>query len=166
MLPPRSRIRPRRASARLCRLTLLSTESVLNTQKRYLRSDVSTEESGKNSANNEERGIGPASVRIAAKKLTTKDEGISMHGIGAGGEKKRQAKLIIQEYFQLGFRFLVWPANKRTPATMYDRLNDIKTTGSYNKNYRIYISYLRFYEFFKGSTYYPIHLYGPKVQTD
>ncbi|KAF1782100.1 hypothetical protein JG688_00012655 [Phytophthora aleatoria] len=82
MLPPRSRIRPRRASARLCRLTLLSTESVLNTQK-------STEESGKNSANNEERGIGPASVRIAAKKLTTKDESISTHGIGAGGEKKR-----------------------------------------------------------------------------
>ncbi|KAI9985779.1 hypothetical protein PInf_024545 [Phytophthora infestans] len=36
---------------------------------------------------------------------------------------------------------------------MYDRLDIISTTGMRDKNYRIYINYLRFYEFFKGPTH-------------
>ncbi|KAL3666453.1 hypothetical protein V7S43_008701 [Phytophthora oleae] len=49
---------------------------------------------------------------------------------------------------------------------MYDKLGVIKTTGPADKNYRIYINYLRFYEHLKGPAYNPVLVHGPKVKTD
>ncbi|EEY67652.1 RXLR effector family protein, putative [Phytophthora infestans T30-4] len=75
---------------------------------------------------------------------------------------------MLDDYFRQPFwefRFTVWAANKRTPAMMYDRLDIISTTGMRDKNYRIYINYLRFYEFFKGPTYNPLIIYGPKPRS-
>ncbi|KAF1786425.1 hypothetical protein PC129_g21564 [Phytophthora cactorum] len=157
---------------------LYSTRGVLDDHKRYLRSDATTDEAGKNSANDEEREIIPASLRIALKRLVTKDDTIYTHGRGDGGEKEwwvtvlkkyRKVKDKFDEYFRKPFwyfRFTVWMANRRTPAIMYERLNVISTTGIGDKNYRVYINYLRFYEHFKGPTYNPILDFGPKVKID
>ncbi|ETI55318.1 hypothetical protein F441_06984 [Phytophthora nicotianae CJ01A1] len=150
---------------------LLSTQGGHERQKRYLRSDATT-------ANDEAREIIPASVRIALKRLVTKDETIYTHGRGKGGEKEWWAKVLkyytkakekFDKYFRTPFwyfRFLVWAANKRTPEMMYYKLNVISTTGIGDKNYRIYVNYLRFYEFFHGPTYNPLIVYGPKLKTD
>ncbi|ETL95560.1 hypothetical protein L917_06667 [Phytophthora nicotianae] len=147
-----------------------STRRGLDDNKRYLRRAAST------TVNGEEREFISARVRIALKRLVTSDDTIYTHGIGIGGEKGRWATilknyrifknemeyLLREVYWE--FVFLVWAANKRTPAMMYTRLGVIKTTGPYDKNYRIYIRYLSFYEHYVGPAYNPIHQYGPKLQ--
>ncbi|KAI9985776.1 hypothetical protein PInf_024542 [Phytophthora infestans] len=62
-------------------------------------------------------------------------------------------------------RFTVWIAKKRTPAMMYNKLNVISSTGIGDRNYRIYINYVRLYEYFKGPTYNPLLVHGPKFDT-
>ncbi|KAI9985793.1 hypothetical protein PInf_024559 [Phytophthora infestans] len=41
---------------------------------------------------------------------------------------------------------------------MYNKLNVISSTRIGDRNYRIYINYLRFYEYFKGPTYIPLFM--------
>ncbi|EEY67649.1 secreted RxLR effector peptide protein, putative [Phytophthora infestans T30-4] len=144
---------------------------------RFLRSDSTTAEAHKTSATDEERGIIPASVRIAIKRLVTKDDTIYTHGRGKGREKEwwatllkyhRKSKAKHDNYIRplyWAIRFTVWIANKRTPAMMYNKLNVISSTGIGDRNYRIYINYLRFYEYFKGPTYSPLFVHGPKFNT-
>ncbi|KAG7379667.1 hypothetical protein PHYPSEUDO_008302 [Phytophthora pseudosyringae] len=155
---------------------VFSTTDGLGGHERNLRSDAATDDSDKSLESEEEREIVPASVRYALKKLVTKDDAIYTHGTGTGYEKEwwttvlkyyRYAKNKLDTvYRHFPGQFIVWAANKQTPAMMYEKLNVIKTTGPYDKNYRTYIKYLRFYEWLKGPTYNPVLEHGPKFKTD
>ncbi|KAG6948730.1 hypothetical protein JG688_00014975 [Phytophthora aleatoria] len=48
---------------------------------------------------------------------------------------------------------------------IYARQHVIQTTGPFDKNYRVYISYLRFFERTNGPTSNSLRMYGPKFQS-
>lgn len=76
----------------------------------------------------------------------------------------RKAKFNLEYYFRTNYwniRFTLWLKMKRTPAKMYDLLKVRETTGMYDKNYRVYVNYVAFYERFKGPAYNPIHIFAP-----
>ncbi|KAG6619385.1 putative secreted RxLR effector protein [Phytophthora cinnamomi] len=149
--------------------------AIYDRQRRNLRSD------GVGGEDNEERGVVvvPSGVKEAAQKVKAKESHAThtlhvLNGYTPGllGKVKRlyrKAKNNVEKYFRNNYwniRFTLWLKMKRTPSTMYDKLKVYKTTGPYDKNYRVYINYLRFYETFKGPAYNPLIYFGPKFKID
>jgi hypothetical protein len=148
----------------------LSTDQV---DRKFLRSDDRAEE-GEES---EERGLVPSQAKAALGKLKTKETPtaaqntykLNQEQLSFMQKVKRsyiEVKFILDSYFRRAswyIRFTVWIKNKRTPAMMYNKLGVRYTSGIGDKNYRTYVNYLRFYEYFKGPAENPLIKYGPKV---
>ncbi|KAE8988261.1 hypothetical protein PR001_g22087 [Phytophthora rubi] len=153
----------------------IELHAVYDSSRRNLRSD------GLVGENNEERGLVsiPSGVKEAAQKVTAKEshathtlnvlKGRSPGLVGKVKRLYRKAKFKVEKYFRNNYwntRFTLWLKMKRTPEKMYDLLKVRETTGMYDKNYRVYINYLRFYETFKGPAYNPLIKFGPKFKVD
>eukprot|EP00644_Phytophthora_capsici_P003539 jgi/Phyca11/116556/e_gw1.31.421.1 len=132
------------------------------------------------SEDKEERGIIPQAVKDALKKLKKPDDTSTIYtgGVGKGLETGlhgvvvryfRRVRRKLDQPFRTAYwdaRFLIWMIRRRTPEMMYNKLGVIHTTGPADKNYRIYVNFLRFYEHLKGPAYNPVLVYGPKLKTD
>ncbi|OWZ14248.1 RxLR effector protein [Phytophthora megakarya] len=142
-------------------------------RSRILQSNGAETGDFKMSVVEEDREIIPANVKEALKKIKTKDDTSTIYigGVGKGLEQGLHGKIVkwyrrkrfkLDYFFQTAyweFRFLENARNdvQQTPS--------FETTGPYDKNYRIYVNYVRFYEFFKGPTYNPLIEYGPMFKT-
>ncbi|KAE9006403.1 hypothetical protein PR003_g16866 [Phytophthora rubi] len=144
----------------------IELHAVYDSSRRNLRSD------GLVGENNEERGLVSIPSGVKESHATHTLNVLKGRSPGLVGKVKRlyrKAKFKVEKYFRNNYwniRFTLWLKMKRTPEKMYYLLKVRETTGMYDKNYRVYINYLRFYETFKGPAYNPLIKFGPKFKVD